>query len=675
MEKLRASIVEKDGVYQIRIGEKVYPSVSFRSFRPTEKNISDFYKAGVRLMSIFHTGLDCTLDVPYSYYGEIWLGEGQYDYDAIDRQMKLFMDNAPDAYFNIMLHLDTRSWYLKAHPECSNTYYNLVEMAGNEMWRKDVCRYLADVIAYFEEHYGDRIFSYSLFCGSSTEWYTNSQGNGKPESFIRYHPLKEASYRKYIGDDSAKLPTMDMLSHTENGVFRDNIADRDAIRYWHFHHGIIGDTILYFTKYVKELLRGKKLIGLYYGYIYPLPDTRLLYEGQLAYERVLKSPDIDIIYAPASYQDRHFTGTSGYLNNLDSVMLHGKLQFHEVDHTTYVAPTHLENGREIPGGDSKLKNSFETRMVLRREFAMCMAKRNAMWWFDFFGGYFDSPEIMEDVAHMVKIRDRLFDIPMESVSEIAVFSDPESMYYVSEFGKINNDCLTKLYDSLGRMGAPFDLYNLSDLSAVDLSRYKFVILPNLFFLTAEQRAQIKELLENNGRIVLWLYAPGYLSPEGFSVEAMEDVTGFTLHETDAIGEKIVTENEIFGFTANVSPVFSVNEDAEIFGRYEKCGMAALAKKAFSDWTSWYCAAGNIPASVLRRIVKDSGVHLYTKGNDPVYANSRIVAIHSTEGGTVSLQLPHDAKAEELFDGGIFESESNTLTVDIRPGEMKLYLLS
>ena len=675
MNRLRASVTEKDGVYQICINDKVYPSLSFRSFRPTARNISQFYAEGVRLMSIFHTGLDCTLDVPYSYYGEIWTGIGEYDFEAIDRQMHLFMDNAPDAYFNVMLHLDTRPWYLKAHPEFSNTYYNLVEMAGNETWRKDVCRYLEDVIAYLEEKYGERIYSYSLFCGSSTEWYTNSQGNGKPESFIRYHPLKEESYRKYTGDNTACLPSMEALSHTENGVFRDVTVDKEALRYWHFHHGIIGDTILYFTHFVKELLHREKIVGLYYGYIWPLPNTRLLYEGQLAYERVLLSPDIDIIYAPASYQDRSFTGTSGYLNNLDSVMLHGKMQFHEVDHTTYIAPSFLENGREIPGGDSKLKDSFESRMVLRREFAMCMAKRNALWWFDFFGKYFDAPEIMDDIGHMVNIRDRLFDIPMESVSQIAVFTDPEAMYYVSEFGKINNDCLTSLFDSLGRMGAPFDLYNYSDLASVDLTRYKFVIFPNLFYLTSAQRSEIDTLLKKDGKHILWLYAPGYLSPEGFSVQVMEEVTGFGIRECAATGEHIVTENGKFGFTANVSPMFAVSEDADIFGRYETCGAGAFARKRFADWTSWYCGTGNVPASILRRIVKEAGVHTYTEGDDPIYANSRLVAIHSIKGGEVSLHLPADATAEELFDGGNYLSKDGILRVNIRPGEMKLYLLS
>lgn len=72
---MQASIINKEGVYQFEINGTVYPPLSFRSFRPEKRNIQEFYDAGVRLMSILMTGLSCTLDVPYSLYGEIWKGK------------------------------------------------------------------------------------------------------------------------------------------------------------------------------------------------------------------------------------------------------------------------------------------------------------------------------------------------------------------------------------------------------------------------------------------------------------------------------------------------------------------------------------------------------------------------------------------------------------------------
>ena len=674
---MKAFVTEQNGVRQISIDGKVFPPYSFRSFRPVERNISEFYDAGVRLMSILMTGIECTLQVPYSLHGEIWTGKGQYDFEAIDRQMDLFMRCAPDAYFNLMLQLDTRDWYLKGHPECSNTFHNLIEMAGYQQWRDDVCEYLRDVIGYLEEKYGDRIFSYSMFCGGSTEWYTNSQCEWCEDGKIRKFPLKQDAFRRYTGDPEIELPDTEELSHCGHGVFRDPQEDARAVKYWYFHHGEIADTICWFARYIKnELLHREKILGLYFGYIWPLPGTRLLYEGQLGGEKVLESPDIDIIYAPASYQDRGFTGVSGYLNNVDSVLFHGKLQWHEVDHTTYIAPSVLENGREIPGGDLRLKDGFQSRMLLRREFSMCAAKRNALWWFDFFGGYYYAPELMEEVAMLHRVGTKLSHVTMKDVSEIAVLTDMESMLYVSEFGKINDDCLTNLYDSLGRMGAPFDLFNFKDLRTLDVSRYRFFIVPNAFLVSDEMRRVVDKKLKAAGKTVFWIYAPGYLDGKRCSDEGMTSLTGITLRETGRKGARILWDGGTFGFQKeDVSPVFASEDgDAQVLGQYEGSRDAALVRKRIGEYTAWYCGTGNVPWEILREAAVDAGVHLYYEGSDPIYVNDRLIGIHAVKGGTVKLHLGREAVLEDLFDGGSTCTEKGDARLEIPEGVMKLYLI-
>jgi hypothetical protein len=93
---LVAKVVPLGGVLKIDINGKVFEPLAFRSFRPEDRNVREFYDAGLRLMSILHTGLNCTLGVPYSKFGEVWIGPRQYDFDAFDRQMELFLKNAPD---------------------------------------------------------------------------------------------------------------------------------------------------------------------------------------------------------------------------------------------------------------------------------------------------------------------------------------------------------------------------------------------------------------------------------------------------------------------------------------------------------------------------------------------------------------------------------------------------
>lgn len=690
-QNLVAKIVDDKGVSKISINGKIFEPLSFRSFRPEQRNITDFHKAGIRLMSILHTGLDCTLDVPYSPFGESWMGPGQYDFSAIDRQMDLFIQHAPDTYFNIMLQLDTRDWYVKSNECNSNSYWNLVEMVGHLPWREDTARFLQDMLRYFEEKYGDRIFAYSLFCGASTEWYTNSQGNGRPEAMIRYHPLKEAAFRKFINDPSVKLLPLETLHKTGNGVFRDPVTDAASLQYWKFHHQIIADGIVYFAKKSQEVLQHQKLLGLYYGYLTQLDNKRLLEEGHLGYEQVWACPDIDMIFAPAKYgQPRNFEGASGFLLTLDSLRLHNKLLFQEIDHTTYIAPQTVENGRRIPGSNTKLKDEFQTIQVLRREFVLTRVKQASLWWFDFFGGYFYAQPLMKEIAKMVQMQQQqLRHLQLESVAEIAVFGDVGSMYYTQAFSSVASDLLVAPPDELARIGAPYDIYNFSDLDhpRLSLKKYKLIIFLNAFRIEKQKMDFIQSNVKSEGRTILWLYAPHYIGEKGFSVDGISVATDFTVKERkESSAQVTLSTTGIFanlnpkagyGFSKPVSPNFQIEDkEVEVLGRYTKDQEVVFALKRMNNYTSVYSAAGNIPAQAYREIARKAGVHIYYEGTDPVYINNRLIGIHMQKDTEHEITLPDQKnyRLQELFDRGDIKATKGKCRLPHQQGYMKLYVV-
>ena len=92
-------------------GEKIAPA-AFRSFRPKPDNISLMTRAGVKLCQMLVSGSPCTIGCPYSLFGGVWKGDGIYDFTPFDRQFGMFRHFAPDACFNVMIHLDT--------PDCGN---------------------------------------------------------------------------------------------------------------------------------------------------------------------------------------------------------------------------------------------------------------------------------------------------------------------------------------------------------------------------------------------------------------------------------------------------------------------------------------------------------------------------------------------------------------------------
>lgn len=68
----------------------------------------------------------------------------------------MFIENAPDAYFAIMLQLDTRDWYLKEHPEVPNSFTHLSQIACDENWKREASEYMKQAIIYIEKKYGSK---------------------------------------------------------------------------------------------------------------------------------------------------------------------------------------------------------------------------------------------------------------------------------------------------------------------------------------------------------------------------------------------------------------------------------------------------------------------------------------------------------------------------------------
>jgi len=524
------------------------------------------------------------------------------------------------------------------------------------------------------------VFAYSLLCGSSTEWYTNSQGRGRPEAAIREHPIKTACFRQFTGDPTATMPPLDELHRTSHGALRDPVADAAALRYWRFHHEIIGDTIVYFCRKAQEVLQQRKLLGLFYGYLTQLNSERLLQEGHLGYERVWRSPDIDMIYAPAKYgAPRSLEGASGYLLTVDSLDLRDKLVFHEVDHTTHIARDTVENGRKIPGGNTKLPDAFASRQVLRREFALTRAKRTALWWFDFLGGNYANAEMMAMVAELTRAQRRLTNIPMRSVAQIAVFGDVPSMYHINARSSLADDLLVTPPDELARIGAPFDIYNFSDLDhkRLPLDQYKLVIFLNSFLIPPDKREFIRAKLQTGGRTLLWIYAPNYIQPRGFSADGISEITGIAVARREGDDSAVQTAGARFNFSKKVTPLFEIRDkDAQVLGTYVSNSAPAFARKKFSQHTSVYSAVGNLPAAVYREIARAAGVHIYYEGRDPVYINSRLFGIHmqSDPAPTITFPSHKPMRLEELFDGGEVRVENGVCRLPSQPGTTKLYLV-
>lgn len=669
----QVKIVRDNGILKLSINGRRYHPLSFKSFRPNPKNVSEYYAAGVRLFSVLSSGVTSALGVPYSLYGESWVGDGRYDFSALDRQMDMFIENAPDAYFAPMLQLDTRDWYLKEHPELPNSFTNLSQTAGDAAWKRAAADYLKAAITHIEEKYGDRVYGYFMLCGTTTEWFSD-------HDFEAPHPIKNAAYRAWRGDPNAFLPGPDALNR-EGDVFlgKDEQEVRLARR---FHNELIADLILYFAGEAQSVIQKNKLLGVYYGYLFELGGQRLYNAGSLGYEKVLLSPLIDMISSPSAYGYRGISDPSAFMVTQKTLDAHNKIYFLEFDHITHVAPERITDGLDshssnckmvtIPGAANKCKNETESLNLMYRDFVLCMSKGAALWWFDMFDGWFRSEGMMNAVGRMLEIAQQLSKRPAESAAQIAVFAEGESMYRARKSANLATLCLSDIRRTLAACGAPYDLYSIADLALPEADRYQLYIFVNQYDMGKETRALIEETCRRKGKTILWLYAPDYATDGSLKVENISEITGITAAESRSGHGKMVYRGELYDYPLN-PPYFSVSDrDAAPLAFFED-GAAAVAEKEIDGYKSVYCAACNLPAGLLRDILLRSGIFVYSR-NDLVYTyvNSGSIGVYNATGMDAEIYLKEDGVYTDLIGGETFVCKNGTLKIKNR--EINAHLL-
>lgn len=658
---MKARIVKRGGLSYFDIDGELYAPDMFRSFRPRPDNVSLFARNGVKLFQFLISGRDCGMQIPYSLYPPVWLDYGKYDFKAFDCQMEMFLRWAPDGLFCPFIQLDTPAARVTDNPEDIDSFYKLDTAMFDEEWKREASDYANALIAYAEEKYGDRIFAYAFTAGRSCEWFMRDwQVNSSPD--------KLAAYRKYTGNPEAELPDAALFKEKSDSLYRS--PSSPEMTYATFMADTSADLVCYFSAELQKTLKHRKPIGTFYGYTI-FSDCGQTFNCHNSHRRVFECADLDMIFSPAAYGDfRREHNTCGWQLEVDSLAHCGKLYVHEIDHRTPLAYYPLEkptNDRHIYLGigyrhiGDCLHSMEETVRVLRREVAASICRGTALWWFDFFGGYYGHPvleneiRLCSDIFEMLKTRESRCE--NTSIAEIAFFTDSDSFAVTREAYGIHRDLVTKNLMSLGLCGAPFDMLSVDDLPTLDCSRYKLAVFPYSFAPKAETLAFIADKL--GSALKVWLMAPGWEPDE--STDAVEAVCGI---KTEIIPDSEGGAAELFGtdcaLSGPITPVLAIcDPDARVIGRYKNSGKPAAAVKGDNllcevpplSWQAWHEIAGI------------AGVNIMTEGGSSLFCSSCFFTFQSPRDGGFTINLPRSGRAIELFSGRTYEVKDNTLTVD------------
>ncbi|MGD9495745.1 MAG: beta-galactosidase [Armatimonadota bacterium] len=504
------------------------------------RQVANFRDAGVHL----YCG--------YVRIDKLWTGPGQYDFSALDEQVRMYTKIDPDAYVLMLVRLVQPSWWQAAHPDELVGYGVPGEPGGDEQfravrasmaseaWLRDTGEAWRAMIEHLEgQPWGRRVLGYMPAYGISAEWHyfgswreqypdTGAAMTARFRRWLREQYGTVAALRAAWRDpkvtfESAQVPGVEPRRFGAHIAFHDPATERAAIDYYRCHQRVVAEAIEHFGRIVKDETAGAKLCGVYYGYFFEVgPQTQ---GGHLELDWLFASPNVDFFVAPYSYS-RRLMGDDGRLRNLAAAArLGGKPHILEGDIRTFLHPRD-EYGRT--------ENLEQTLAAITREFSTALIEGAGFFWVDFGGneqgGWFDHPQIMERAAALQRVAMRALEQPHEPAAQIALIADLESFYALTDGHgmKIAYRLLEDVGTEMYHLGAPFDGIHLSQLADANLSRYRMLVFLNPFMLDAEEAATIRRLREAGEHAMVFLWAPGLIAEDALSVERAEQVTGLEL---------------------------------------------------------------------------------------------------------------------------------------------------
>jgi hypothetical protein len=631
-----------------------------------------------------------------------WKAPGKVDFSAFDLFFARLLAVHPPAYFLPRLHLNPPAWWKEAHPDeivkCALTpdpsLFHQPERLGetglnwngladpydaswaSEIWRSDIEEVLRSFLRHMESSpLASRMFGYQVAYGHTGEWHYTG---------MRFLPDYSEPMRKALGP----IPEPSARMTTTAGLLRDPAREREVIDFYRRHHDFIADTLLHFARITKEETARRILCGAFFGYL--LENVHIQEGGHLSPERVLVSPDIDFLASPYTYQHtnlmpakerwesdmvddagnwlgraRGVGGDGGNRVLVESIHRHGKLFFVEMDPSTYIEPKKAGEGGT---GHDSVAGSVR---ILRRDLGHMFAEGTGGWFFDFGHlcppyqanrGWYDAPPLIDAIRPFAALGEQRTRLDISSVAQIAAVYDPKAFfatehwtaeepytgYGITVCDHFNHWFINSQQRTFHRMGAPRDSLYRFDLTSADPRRYRLLFMVNLFTMDRAEVDRLRAMMEGSGATVVWYYAPGYISPEGFDLGQMEHLTGFRfeiLQEPGPMQIRLENAGEsgttLFGTCKTQKPRFAVVDSAvEVLGRWVDNSRPAFVRKAEKGWTSVYVGAAPMTADVLRSLARDAGVALWSDRPDVIYATRGAATVIATADGERTLTFPH-----------------------------------
>ena len=662
-------------------------------------------KAGVKLFHIQAGGFK--IDV------------GDYQkiiFDRIARSIRNLLRIEPGAYVIVQMDMRTSPAWQDANPDdclrmwdgrrmhesfCSRKYCdearshvgNMVKFAQSQPWGNRVIGYLVEI----GEPEG-------VLSGGPDIGDYSSQGIEAFREFVRTRYGTAEALREAYGDPALTFekayPDREKMIQTgaKGGCFLDPATQRLVIDYHEFLSSLVPSLLMDCGRVIKAASGGRALVGSYWAYL--LED---LCWGQYSHQRshsylhnVLASPYLDFFASPFNYwyPSRHAGDPYRPFQAYDTLRVNGKIHIAECDQRTF-RTSQLLYGRH--------HSRQETLSLIRRDTATALMHGMGMWFSDWSANdfadrrqaepWFEDDEILAQISSLRQTYERTIALPRgKTQAEAAIFTSGTSYYFHDNNAKpIYEEAVHRTaFYNIPMSGVPVDELIFEDILKPEVQKgYKCFVFINAFYMTPDQRRAV-EGLKREGRTLVWLYAPGYVSDTGLATAGIESVTGFRvgidhtkqpltyrLEGGDSEFTRLAEDVPYGGQSGPVSPRFFIHEDPgiKVIGRYAD-GKTALAARDFGSYKSVYCTSPYVPTAVFRNIARWAGCHVYVDQEMYLDATDDFLMLTNSFQAEreVTVRLPARKDVFDLESGKPTAQGVDALRIVMQPGETVLYRL-
>lgn len=663
-------------------------------------------------------GIDLHFVTIYNKTQKHWTGVGKYDLKKVDEIIWNSVRRHPEGNFIVYINVSSYDDWFKDFPEASamNRAGEYVVSRHNDhapasYWSDEYRRQVVELVETYVRHirqqpYARAIVGYYIGGGEDGQFYyqgvkgqktiQDGQSPGDLPYFRRwleeYYKGDVEALRKAWGDPELEFSTA--MPPVENerypGVFLDPVKNRPIYDFFRFLNDGVATLLTDAAKAIKREAGKPVIVGAYYG----RGAMQMVYPHFSQNNVMFKEKAIDFMGAQGGYYGWREVGSSGVLNWVyDSLRRNGILPMMELDFRTWF------------GGFRSLTHDFKVarfwnlndfKNAVARDGGKMLSVGGGLWWMEMSGGWFRDDAIMAFLQEFNDTANRLYAEPVVyTPAKIVMISDESNYLWTTEQVNIwngpNYHTHAVQQRALYLAGVRLDFYYLDDLIGERPEHYDVYYFKNAFHPTSELIEWVKSLRQK-GKTIIWQYAPGWLTEDGFSTESMAELTGFTFRHDGVIGDGIRSyfveqsdnpdvaaliadqEGDMMGIGVDLPAdrfVVTGGYDA-VLARYEANGEPAAAVRRDPESGSLSIILGHPSAmtpQLMANIAALSGVHRYVLPGDMFfYKRDDLIVMHGIEGGKQRLTLPESRTIRELIHGKIGADNVSELEFELKPGE-------